>query len=110
MCPLIQYRFTGYQLDATLRAFVIIAEAGIRMTPFESHLRHLPCAFRGATKQQSRHSKSLLGKLEVRHFQDGHETIDLARRGNDSLQFSTSCLDEVMVLLPILISTSSAFC
>jgi hypothetical protein len=38
MCPLIQYRFTGYQLDATLRAFVIIAEAGIRMTPFESHL------------------------------------------------------------------------
>jgi hypothetical protein len=35
---------------------------------------------------------------------------ELAARGNDSLQFSTSCLDEVMVLLPILISTSSAFC
>ena len=57
------------------------------MTPFESHLWHLPCAFRGAIKQQSRHSKSLLAELDSLRFQDGEEAIDSVRRENERLQF-----------------------
>jgi hypothetical protein len=36
--------------------------------------------------QQSKHSKSLLGELEVLRFQDGHETIDLVGRENELMQ------------------------
>jgi hypothetical protein len=88
----------------------MIAKARIRMTPFEPHLWHLPCASRGAIRQQSKHSKFLLGELEVPRFQDGHEAIDLARRENELLQFSISSSDESNVLLPALICSSSALC
>lgn len=71
------------------------------MTPFEPHLWHLPCAFSGAIKQQSRHSKSVLGELEVLRFQDGHETIDLAGRENELLRSWISFSDESMACLPI---------
>jgi hypothetical protein len=101
--PLFPYRFAAYDLQSHAARFAIIATACIRMTPFEPHLWHLPCASRGAIRQQSKHSKSLLGELEVLRFQDGHETIDLARRKNEFLQFSISYSDESNVLLPTLI-------
>lgn len=79
----------------------MIATARLRMTPFESHLWHLPCAFSGAIKQQSRHSKSLLGELEVLRSQDGDVAIDLVGRENELLQSWISFSDESMACLPI---------
>jgi hypothetical protein len=80
------------------------------MTPFEPHLWHLPCASRGAIMQQSKHSKSLLGELEVLRSQDGDVTIDLVGRENELLQPWISFSDESKVLLPTLICSSSALC
>jgi hypothetical protein len=84
--PLFPHRFAAYDLRSHAARFAIIATACIRMTPFESHLWHLPCAFRGAINQQSRHSKSLLGELEVLRSQDGDVTIDLVGRENELMQ------------------------
>jgi hypothetical protein len=56
-------------------------------------------------KEQSRHSNSLLGALEVLRFQDGHETIDLARRENEFSQFWISYSDEQSVFLLVFISS-----
>jgi hypothetical protein len=70
------------------------------MTPFESHLWHLPCEFRGAIKQQSRHSKSLLDELKVFRFQYGGETIGLLRRENERWQFWISFSGEYSGFLP----------
>ncbi len=80
------------------------------MTPFESHLWHLPCAFKGAMNEQSRHSKSLLGELEVLLFHDGHETIDLARQESELLPFWISCSDEQSVFLPVFILRDLCTC
>ena len=86
-------------LDPHAARFVLVTTAGIRMTPSESHLWHLPCAFRGAIRRQSRHSKSLLGELEAFRSQDGGVTIDLAGPENELLQSWISCSVESMALL-----------